>query len=1300
MLLYINHLVSDQARRLVRDLQQSGIAITQRADAARDLNLILLEPQTAASSFWEHLLQPEIINVPVILQPCPIPDPLTNEAIDLATNYDQGYAALLERLQTLARERQMNPYKGLAPYSPADAPYFFGRQGFVERLHQHIADGGQVIALVGPGGSGKTSLIQAGLIPSLQNRDQQWLPIYIKLENNPIQELAAHLQPFFDPSDSVSRRLATSAGGLDEVLREIGTMQRRVMLILDTFENVFTRFSLADRIYFLEALNIAITSNENGSVVVVALRADFERRLQEYPKWASLLQKNLFAVQPLHDRDLAEAIARPAFAVGAHFERSLIERITQDVAQGSEVGVMPRLSFTLRKLYDNQPLDLAQYDALGGVREGLERHLESVYSSLTAIQQLIARRILTWLVEVVDDGNPIARALPRSRFVFTWAQPDEVAEVINRLIDAQIVFERLDPESGDLSIAPSHETLPLEWKRLAAWLEDDAANLRYANALERKAEDWIARGYTDEALLRGTQLDEARSWVRDPDHLPSPLLLDYVELSNQLRESIEVKQVRQSSVRRRTLALLAALLALFGIIIALGAMFSLRTIQERDSFSTLQADTTSEYATAVAINDQLAQERDAIATGQAQARDDAATAQAQAEAAASAQAAAETAAANAAATAQALQDSQDANATAIAAASVLQNTAQAALNQAATAQVLAQSTAVQAEQQLRRYLASNLLRDVNALLGSDSELALRLAAEAATIALSEETDSTNGRAGEAMRAALQANATYSFSLGIVQSWFLGANFVVLDYAEAPDEFWQLSPPTLVTQLNGPVEQVIGIAGGRAFVVDYADDTPDEIWSTDSLTAGAQLTKEVAPPANAAEEIEIPNFIPLEDGNYFILRYEDEAPSDVWETATLKLVAELTGDVDQTTPLANGYFFVSYSDNTLQGGIWNTLTGQLEQRADDVIAVFYDNDIFALRMNGELDEVWRTEPFERLTQVVGRITTVTTIQENPYFITQYAGGQPAQIWNLEPPIEVVYTFRGDIDVSHTVLDRQYFFVRYADGSASELWKTDPLGPVATLNGNLANIDLDELAADQQVLVVDYTDNTVSEVWSLPEGRRTAQLNGNMEASLSILGDVYFVVRYEGNQPAEVWSAIDSTIISTLGAKESRATNVIPLKGGTFLVVMYETEPAEIWQVDVDKVELLVTLPEVATRTFAFADGDYLLFDFLNGPAQIWQTTPSRLYASLTEDVLAYNYNTDSRRLNFVDGSNRVFSMDFQVILDLNNAQPPLTDADLLRLTCDKLTEASPIADETLTPFLAGLPPAACQDTALQ
>lgn len=1300
MLLYINQLDKDQARRLAHDLQKSGITVTQRAEAAHDANLILLTPQTAAPAYWEHLLQPEFINVPVILEACVVPEPWQNEAVDLASSYEQGFVTLLERLQTLARERKINPYKGLLPYSSADAPYFFGRQGFIERLEQHIADGGQVIALVGPSGSGKTSLIQAGLIPRLQTGDQQWLPIYIKLENNPIQELATYLQPFFDSTDSISRRLATSASGLDEALNAISTMQRRVMLILDTFENVFTRFSLADRIYFLEALNIAITNNDNGSVVVVALRADFERRLQEYPKWASLLQKNLFAVTPLQDRDLAEAIARPAYALGVQFERSLIERIAQDAAHSSEAGFMPRLSFMLRKLYDHRPFDLAQYESLGGVREGLERHLEGFYASLTAIQQLIARRVMTWLVEVVDDGNPIARSLPRSRFVFTWAQPDEVSEVINRLIDAQIVTEHFDTETNELYIAPAHEILPLEWKRLAAWLEDDAANLRYANALERKAEDWIARGYTDEALLRGTQLDEARAWVRDPDHLPSPLLLDYVELSSQLRESIEVKQVRQSKVRRRTLALLAALLALFGIIIALGTVFSLQTVQERDSLSTLQADTTSVYATAVAENAELAQERDAIATGQAQARGQAATAQAEAQAAARAQAAAETAAANAAATAQALQEAQAANATAIAAAEALQVTAQAALNQAATAQVLAQSTAVQAELQLRRYLASNLLRDVNALLESDSELALRLAAEAATIALSEETDSTNGRAGEAMRAALQANATYSFGLGIARSWFLGTNFVVLDYAEAADEFWQLSPPTLVTQLSGPVEQVLSVGGGRAFVVDYADETPDEIWSTDSLTAVVQLSKDVAPPANASEQIEIPNFVPLEGGNYFILRYQDEAPSDVWETATLKLVAELMGDVDDVTPLADGYFFVSYSDNNLQGGIWNTLTGQMEQRADDVIAVFYDNDIFALRMNGELDEVWRTNPFERLTKVVGRIVTVTTIQENPYFITQYAGGQPAQIWNLEPPIEVVYTFRGDIDVSHTVLGRLYFFVRYADGSASELWKTKPLGPVATLNGSLANIDLDELAADQQILFVDYFNNTVSEIWSLPEGRRTAQLNGNMEAGISILGNVYFVVRYEGNQPAEVWSAINSTLIGTLGAKESRVTNIIPLKGGTYLVVLYETEPAEIWQVDVDRVDLLATLPDVVTRAFAFADGDYLLLDFLNGPAQIWQTVPTRLYATLTEDVIAYNYNTDSRRLNFVDASNRVFSMDFQVVLDINNANPPLTDADLLRLTCEKLSEASPIADETLSPFLAGLPPAACQDSAPQ
>lgn len=1294
MRIFINFAAHDNARKLVKDLQDTGLTINLRENIAHDVTLILLSPQSIAPEAWEHLMHPDINSIPVKIAPCEVPDILADEVIDLSEDYYSGYYKILSRLHAIALQKKLNPYKGLAAYTTIDSPLLFGRAAFTQHLLQHIAEKGQVVALIGPSASGKTSIIRGALIPALQNHaEQQWLPVYIRLENSPIQQLAQHLQQLSDEPDGMFSRLETNVDSLTQILDEITPENTRIALIFDAFENVFTRFSLADRIYFLEMLHQAVSNNTKGALVVLALRDDFQRRLLEYPKWATTLQENQFNIPQLTEAEITEIIEGPANVVGSPYEQGLTQHILQEISQGNETHVLPNLSFALNKLFENGELTQENYQAIGGTREAFERYTEAFYKNLTSMQQLIARRVFVSLVDILENGEAVSRTLPRDRFTFSWANNNEVKDVIDLLVEGQLLHESLDIENNTASITLIHEVLPLAWKRYASWLEEDSISLRYASSLERMAEDWIARGYTDEALMRGTTLDEAGKWVEDPDHLASPLLQDYVAMSRQLRQSVETKQEAQSKIRRRTLTIMAALLGLFAIILIGVGVFSVRTVNERDEVSTLQADTTSQYATAVAQNATVEADRNAVATQQAEAENLAATLNAEYVAASTAQALAEATSAAAVATADTLRNEQAANATALAESEQLQATAQGAIDMAATSQVQAQSTALAAEQQLRTYLANNLVKDVNALINTEPELALRLAAEAGSIALSDGEDSTGGLAGKALRSALQANASYNLGDGVTNSWFLGMQYTVIDFTDKPDELWQVNPPQLLSTLTGPVNQILPIAGGQVFAVDYADDTPDELWHTEEGAPSLQLEGEIAPAFNPAQDIDTPNVVQLQNGTYFVLRYEDNQPSDLWEAATLERVTTLDGDYEDIVPLADGYFFVQYADLNLQGGIRETITGQLVQEADEVITEQYNNNIFVLRQDGEFDEIWRTEPFARLTEIIGRATSVTEIQGNPYFIVQYAGGQPAQIWRSEPPVEAVYTFSGDIDVSISFLNRQYFVVRYADGSPSELWHTDPLEPIATLNGSILNIDLD-LALDEQVLIVDYINNTVSEIWSVTEGQRLAQLNGNLEEATAIVGDVYFVVRYEGNQPAEVWSAVDSASIASLGAQEQHVTEVVPIKGGTYLLVMYEAAPGEIWQVDVNRTELLTTLPDAVSRAFLIENGDYVLLDFANSAAEIWRLLPGEKIATLTEDVLRSNYNAEAKRLNYADANGQVFSVDFSVFITVNDQATALSDTDLLALTCEKLAGLEPISEDVLASYMAGQPAAGC------
>ncbi len=1296
MRIFINFVADDNAHKLLKDLQDTGLAITLRDQDVRDANLILLTPQSIQAELWEHLIQSDLINVPIKIAPCTVPDSLAADIIDLSENYDSGYQQLLTRLQSTLREKKLNPYKGLNSYTTIDGHLLFGRIAFTQQLLNHIAENGQVIALTGTSGSGKTSIVKSALIPSLQASEQNWIPIYIRLENSPIQQLARHLQQLAPQTDGVFSRLETNPDSLTHLIDEITSSDRRIVVIFDAFENVFTRFSLSDRIYFLDMLYRAISNNTKGALVVLVLRDDFQKRLLEYPKWAEILQSNQFRVPQLNDSEITEIIEGPARVIGLAYEQNLPQHIVKEIRHGNERNLLPRLSFTLTRLFETGALNEANYQVVGGVREAFEKYVEAFFESLTSMQQLITQRILVWLVDILDSGEAVARTLPRDRFVFTWAKKEEINEVIDQLIQAQLLYEWLDIDTNTVFITLTHEVIPLTWKRYAAWLENDSISLRYASALERMAEDWIARGYTDEALIRGVTLDEARLWVQDPDHLPSPLLQDYVDMSLQLRKSIETKQEHQTKIRRRALAIMGALLGLFAIIIIGGGVFSVQTVNDRDRLSTLQVNTTSQYATVIANNATVEADRNSIGTRQAETQNLAATLDAEYAAASTAQSIAQAAAAAAAATADALRSEQSDNATAVAQSIELQATAQSAIDLAAIIQVQAQATAIEAEQQLRRYLANNLVKDVNVLLNTDPQLALRLAAEAGAIAFAEGGDTTNGLAGEALRNALQANASLNLGDGVTNSWFLGNQFTVIDFADKADELWHINPPQFLAALTGPVNQIIPVAGGQVFVVDYDDDTPDELWRTEDVQPALQLEGEVAPAFDPAQDINIPNLVQLDNTTFFVLKYENDQPSDLWETATLNRIITLDGDYQEVVPLADGYFFVAYTDLELQGDIRETISGQIVQKADEVITEPYNNSIFVLRKDGEFDEIWRTNPFARVTEIIGRATSVTDIQANPYFIVQYAGGQPAQIWRAEPPIEVAYTFSGDIDPSITFLNRQHFIVRYADGSPSELWKTDPLEPIATFNGSVLNLDLD-LALDQEVFIADYINNTISEIWSVAEGRRLAQLNGNIEESTAIVGDVYFVARYEGTEPAEIWSAVDGARIATLGAQQERVNDVIPIKGGTYLIAIYDNVPGEIWQVDVNRVNLLITLPDVVSRAFLIENGDYVLIDFANGPAQLWQLNTGKPIATLTEDVLRTSYNTETKRLNYVSANNQVFSVDFSIFITLNDETTSLSDAELVSVSCEKLAELAPISEAALSSYLAGLAPSACSTT---
>jgi hypothetical protein len=1290
MIVFINDTHDPSARHLFDDLQASGILITDESSDPYDVQLVVLSPATVQSVDWDAVRAGDKPVINVVIAPCALPTAMPGIVLDLSQDYVGGYRDVIRQLYKFNAERKLNPYRGFASYGEVEAPLFSGRGAITKQVYEHVENGARFLVVVGASGGGKTSFIRAGLTARLRGSADAWLPLVVTLDNDPLRQIAARLFPFVTDRDKLVSRLYTNPTALGDVLGEIASSHGKVFLAFDSFERVFTRVSLTDRVYFLDVLFDAINRNRGNYLVGIALRTDFEAKLLEYPKWKDLLASNVFRIPALKRVDLTDIVKSPAQEVGLNLADELMERLVEDASHLGKSGSLLGLSLILQQLAAAKRMIPAEYEALGGISGVVSHYAENIFGRLTPVQQNAAKQLLLHLIDFTDDGTPAARPISRKQLTFTWASHSDIDSTLDNLLKGQLLSRFIDFETGEHYFQLGHESLVEEWSRYKEWVSEDRENLRYGSHLERLAVLWSEREYAVQGLLRGSALDEAISWTQNPDRLPSPLLQNFVAVSSEIRRNYETQQRVQSVRQRRAnvALMMAFVVALF--VIAGGAFLLVRTTGERDTVATLQADTENHLATATSVNHALALQLDMAATTQAEAEMQIATSVAQYNQVSTAQAQAEYDKATAVALADLDKSAADATIEA------LVNLQAPAATAVANAQYL-QATldaSIKTQQILNEFVAGQLAQSANELLTTQPDMALHLAAEAASRLLVSGADGTNPVVAKALRDSLKANALFDFGDTMTQGWLLDGNsYAVIQYSDKPAELWALDTLEVVTTFENPIEQLLPVAGGKLFLVDYADDAVDELWNTVSGAAAAQLSGDIAPPPDENSSLKIPNLVQLDNNTRFIVKYSDGTPSELWDDAAAIRVAVLDGDMEGVVALDDGYFFVRYVDNRAANAIWQTKSGEKAQAAEDVIAVPYDNGIFVLRRDRAYDEIWTTNPFAKVTQVVGRVESVTTLADTPYFLIRFTGQAGAEIWQDTTSPQKVYTFRGPIDVTMAYADGKYFFVRYKDDSPSEMWSTSPLQVASILSGDLQTLQIPSLLADE-IVVIDYSNNAVSDVWSLKDGLRIAQLNGNVQKVNSIWGDVFFTVQYEGEQPAEVWSAIEAKELAKLGDQNRVVKSITPLKDGKFLIVAYNDAPAEIWSVGDDGVASVGPLSDVVRAVYPFEQGDYFVVSHQNTAAQIWLTGAAEPLLTLPSDVAVVSYNAETKRLGLVTAENHSFEMNFGRLLQSADESLTAANPDLLALVCQQIAENPPVTPGELSAFLGGIPAMAC------
>ncbi|MBF6331832.1 NACHT and WD repeat domain-containing protein [Nocardia transvalensis] len=493
----------------------------------------------------------------------PIDDPLLN-----LQRWQQLWTESTRAISKPVKTDAAIPYLGLKPYQRDDFRLFFGRRRATHELAalvQEIAQSEEphgLVVLVGASGAGKSSLLEAGLIPTLTNSENEWAIATLNPGSTPMASLRATVEAV--TAELVKPRVSSTPPlHQDPIIAGLNgwANDRQRLMIVDQFEELFTACEDDhERDAFLATLERAAARRPDyASIVIIAVRADFYARCLDYPVLASALSKRSYVLDSMRLDELREVITAPAELSGLVLEPGLQELVITELCgtgaqrSGSVASsdTLPLLSHVMEAIWqkrEGRRLTVAGYRESGGVVGSVATTAERAWNGLTESQQEVAKQILLSLVTIGHNSRDTRRTASRSELLHTVGNINSAETALETLTVARLIT--ID---GD-AVYLTHEIVLDAWPRLRRWIDEDRAGYLVRQQLEEDAAQWVAAGRDDSLLYRGARLESAQT------HFATP------PVSTATREFLEASNAERRKAQRRAF-FTKTILATLGVIV-------------------------------------------------------------------------------------------------------------------------------------------------------------------------------------------------------------------------------------------------------------------------------------------------------------------------------------------------------------------------------------------------------------------------------------------------------------------------------------------------------------------------------------------------------------------------------------------------------------------------------------------------------------------------------------------------------------------------------------------------------------